>query len=204
MTRRDRCDVSAGRGSLRTVAAGGGVDRRRNEGTVSAEISARGVKLCAAVAERGAAPGAAPGAAIGATRGAAAFSFATGLDGGLDVGCELATGGDTAAVRCDVAVEVSGGALTGVAVRGVAGGAARGAAGVRVRCGIAAFAAGVSRVTLVAGIGGTSAFTSGARRRTGFAGVDGVGVSWLAPADSVAGLRLRGGFGGSGSSMHEV
>ena len=220
MTLRDRGDVSAGRGSLRTGAAGAGVDTRRNDGTVSGEMAADGPELGAAVKRCGS-TGAVPAAAIGAARGGAeAFSSATGFEGGLGVGCVLANGGAVAGARGGGAVEASGGALTGAAVRGsadgsagtVAGAAVRGvavgivrvAAGARVRRGAAGFADAVSPAALL-GVAGTSAPGVGvARRRTGFAAAGAVGVASLVCADSAAGLRRRGGFGRSGSSMREV
>jgi hypothetical protein len=221
MARRDRGDVSAGRGSLRTVAAGGGVDARRNEGTVSAEFAALGLDWGATASERGVAAVGVPSTAVGVARGTAVFSFVAGRGGGIAAGCVLATCGAVSVVRGGAAVEAPSGALkdaavrgsgddivravVGVAVGGGAGGAMRGAAGVRVRRGAAGFAAEVSGATIFSGVVKMSAPTAGVtRRRTGFAGVDGVGVSGLAPADSVAGLRLRGAFGGSGSSMPEV
>lgn len=217
MTRRDRGDVSAGRGSLRTGAAGAGADTRRNDGTVCGESGAVGVELGAA--ERGAATGTA--AAIDGMRDVAALSSTVGLDRAIGIGGVPATGAAVALARGGGVAAATGGSLMGatewgaaggavrivvrVAVRGAAGDAVRGAAGVRVRRGAAGNVAAVSRGALSGAVVGTSAAgVVVARRRTGFGAIGVVGVAPLVAADSAAGLRLRGGFGRSGSSMHEV
>jgi hypothetical protein len=154
-------------------------------------------------------------------RDVAALSFTIGLDRATGVGGALATGAAVALARAGGAAVATGGSLMGatvsgaeggavrtvvrVAVRGVTGDAMRGAAGARVRRGVAGNAAAVSRGALSGAVVATSApGVVVARRRTGFGATGVVGVASLVAADSAAGLRLRGGFGRSGSSMHEV